>query len=345
MIGQTAVDRRMQIAFLSTREAKPSYRFRVERLLPYFKARGHACETYFLPAALWRRLSIYGRLSQFDVVFLQKRLLSRLELMALRRQSRRLIYDIDDAVMFDSAGGDDRRRQQRFAAVARSADLVVCGNQFLADEAARHTKRVVIVPTCIDTDAFRPDLKKTSHSDGLAVGWTGSRSTNRYLNDLFPVLSQFHGAIQVKIISDTVADFDFARLGGVRAHFVPWSPAVEISEAATFDIGVMPIPDNRWTQGKCGFKLLQYMSLGIPAVCSPVGANREIVHDGIDGLHADNPNAWFQAISRLVHNPRLRETIGHAGRRRVEEAYALSVHGPRLVQAVEGVTLPLRKSA
>jgi glycosyltransferase involved in cell wall biosynthesis len=334
----------MQIAFLSTRAAKPSFRFRVERMLPAFAARGHQCETLFLASRFWQRLPLYRKLGRYDVVFLQKRLLSRPELTLLRRAARMLIYDLDDAVMYDGDGSEDRRRQVRFAAMMRAADLVVCGNQYLADEASRETDRVMIVPTCIDTEAYHPQLHK-SDPNHITVGWTGSRSTNPYLNEILPILPKLHGRIAVKIISETMHGIDFSILGQTPRTFVPWSPAIEITEAATFDIGVMPVPDNRFTQGKCGFKALQYMALGIPAVCSPVGVNRDIIHDGLDGCLPRTREEWFQTLARLVKDPFLRDTIGHAGRRRVEDAFSLAHHGPRLVQAVETARRPLRKSA
>ncbi|HEX4072092.1 MAG TPA: glycosyltransferase family 4 protein, partial [Planctomycetaceae bacterium] len=241
-------------------------------------------------------------------------------------------------------GSEDRRRQSRFAAMMRAADLVVCGNQYLADEASRLTDRVTIVPTCIDTEAYHPRLR-ISDPGRITIGWTGSRSTNPYLNDVLPILSKLHGPIAVKIISETVSGIDLFQLGHVPQTFVPWSPEIEITQTATFDIGLMPVPHNPFTQGKCGFKALQYMALGIPAVCSPVGVNRDIIHDGVDGFLPRTRDDWFPTIARLIKDPFLRETIGHAGRRRVEEAFSLKLHGPRLVQAVEAARRPLRKSA
>jgi glycosyltransferase involved in cell wall biosynthesis len=334
----------MHIAFLSTRAAKPSFRFRVERMLPFFAQAGHRCDTIFLGRNLWQRLSHYRKLSRYDAVFLQKRLLSRPELMFLRRNARTLVYDLDDAVMYDGSGAEDRRRQARFAAMMRTADLVICGNQYLADEASRFTNLVTLVPTSIDTDDYHPRLR---HKDPnyITIGWTGSRSTNPYLNDILPILPKLHAPIAVKVISETMAELDFSVLGNLRRTFVPWSPEIEITEAATFDIGVMPVPNNRFTQGKCGFKALQYMALGIPAVCSPVGVNRDIIHDEVDGFLPRTRDEWFQTIARLVKDPFLRETVGHAGRRRVEHAYSLALHGPRLVQAVEKAQHGLRKSA
>jgi glycosyltransferase involved in cell wall biosynthesis len=226
----------------------------------------------------------------------------------------------------------------------RAADLVICGNEYLADEASRLTNRVTIVPTCIDTEAYHPRLRHTDRNH-ITVGWTGSRSTNPYLNDILPILPKIHAPIAVKVISETMAEIDFSVLGNLPRTFVPWSTENEIREAATFDIGVMPLPENRFTQGKCGFKALQYMALGIPAICSPVGVNRDIIHDGVDGFLPRGRDEWFQTIARLVKDPFLRETVGHAGRHRVEGGFSLAVHGPRLVHAVEKAQRFLRKSA
>jgi glycosyltransferase involved in cell wall biosynthesis len=347
----------MKILFLSTRRAKPSFRFRVEQILPFFAQRGHSCDVVFLPGSAWKRLQCYRLLRNYDAVFLQKRLLSRAELSLIRRCVRRLIYDVDDAVMYNAQGETDSRRQTRFQAVARSADLVICGNQYLADIASQHSDRVLLVPTSIDTETFHPRLRAQQnapndlvvdlpqHNALVTVGWTGSSSTNRFLNDVFPVLSKLAGRIHVKFISDSTRDLDLDALAGVPYTFVPWSTEIEVSETATFDIGLMPLPDNPWTRGKCGFKALQYLALGIPAVCSPVGVNREIIRHGHHGFLADSPESWSEILAALVEDPQQRERIGQAGRRRVEEAYALNTQGPRIVEAVERLLTAGRRSA
>jgi glycosyltransferase involved in cell wall biosynthesis len=334
----------MRIAFLSTGKEKASYRFRIERMLPYFAMRGHLCRTFFLPKHAWGRLRLYATLSSYDVVVLQKRLLSWPELLTLRRSATKLVYDFDDSMMFSADGSDDRKRRRRFSATVRVADLVVCGNEFLAAEAARGTDRIAVVPTAIDTESFHPRLRKAD-SDRITVGWTGSRSTAGYLSELFPVLAQFDQTCRFKILSDSIASCDMTKLAKTPWTFIPWSPTVEVDQTATFDIGVMPLPDNRWTHGKCGSKLLQYMALGIAAVCTPVGVNCDIVHDGIDGLFARSSAEWFQALARLTRDPLLRETLGQAGRRRVESTYALAIQGPRFVDAIERLNLGLRRSA
>jgi len=335
----------MKILFLSTRAAKPSYRFRVEQMLPFFERRGHAVETCLLPKNAWGRWLIYRRLTQYDVVVLQKRLLSWPELTMLRRRSHRLAYDLDDAVMYHSSGAEDARRRARFRAACRAADLVLCGNAYLENEAAAAGAATRLVPTAIDTERYHPGLRRPASDSLLTIGWTGSRSTNGYLNLALPVLAGFAGRVRVKIVSDTLDGVDVSLLKDVPLKWIPWSPKIEVSETATFDLGLMPLPDNPWTRGKCGFKALQYMALGIPAVCSPVGVNREIIHDEHDGFLATTRDEWHRALARLIRDGELRKSIGLAGRRSVERHYSRLVVGPQLVDALEGLAAPLRQTA
>ena len=323
----------MKILFLSTRAAKPSYRFRVQQMLPFFEQHGCACETIFMPRSGFGRLNVYRRAREFDVVVLQKRLLCRTELSLLRRASRRLIYDFDDAVMYGVDGRRNRRSSARFAATASAADLVIAGNGYLAGLASQYTDRIDVIPTAIDTEAFHPRLRRPK-PDRITIGWTGSSITNSYLNPVLPVIARLGGPVEVKIISDSTQNLNLNALGRVPYTFVPWSPSVEATEAATFDIGLMPLPDDAWTRGKCGFKALQYMALGIPAVCSPVGANCEIIDDGENGFMPGTSDDWEPILYWLTSLEPERQRSGKAGRKRVEDAYSLKLHGPRLLDAV-----------
>jgi hypothetical protein len=331
----------MKMLFVTTRRDRPSFRFRVVSLLPFFQSNGHNCHTALLPRNLLNRYRFYRRLKNYDVVLFQQRLLSRIELAWVRRYAVTLVYDVDDAVMFGSGGNRDSRRRKRFDAMSRTADLVICGNEYLFEKAQRSAARAVVIPTCVDTNLFHPRLRPAAspHSDEqrLTVGWTGSTSTNAYLNSLFPVLAQLGRNVGVKVISDSTDGLDLERLGSVPFQFVRWSPEREAAETATFDIGVMPLPDNRWTRGKCGCKVLQYMALGIPAVCDPVGVNREIVQHGQSGCFADSPESWLGVLRELLGNQEKRESLGRAGRERAEQAYCLTLGGPLMVAEIETV--------
>jgi glycosyltransferase involved in cell wall biosynthesis len=326
----------MKILFLSTRPDKPSFRFRVERLLPSFTQRGHECDVRFLSGSSVARLLSYRECGGYDGVFLQKRLLNPAELWVLRRFARRLVYDFDDAVMYSAQGQPRCGSRRRFEAMCQAADLVIPGNGYLQKLADAAGARTLLIPTCIDTDAYHPRLRpRAASSDLVTIGWTGSRSTNRYLGALFPVLARLAGRIERQILSDTENDFDYERLGDVPHRFTPWSREVEIPFVAGLDIGLMPLTDDLWTRGKCGFKALQYMGLAVAAVCSPVGVNREIIADGENGLLADTPNEWHAALTRLIDNPSLRQRLAAAGRQTIEQRYSLATQGPRLVDALE----------
>ncbi len=334
----------MKILFLSTRRAKPSFRFRVEQFLPWFAERGHDCEVSFLAGKPLSRLWLYRRLPLFDLVFVQKRLLSRAELLVVRRRSRRLVYDFDDAVMFNAKGQTEQRRQARFRAMTSAADLVICGNTYLAQQSQSFAKRVEVIPTTINAELYHPRQKPAS-SGPLIIGWTGSRSTNCYLNEVLPAIGALGDSVRFKFLSDTQAGVEGNLLRSVPIEFVPWSPEVEISATATFDIGLMPLPDDPWTRGKCGFKALQYMGLGIPAVCSPVGVNAEIITHEKNGLLANSPAEWSECLKRLARDSALRERLGQAGRKRIEQHYAVDIQAPRLISLLEELGCAIKRSA
>ena len=336
----------MRILFLSTRAARPSFRFRVEQMLPAFQQRGCECVVEFLPDRLAARLKLFRRAAEFDAVFLQKRLLGPLERGVLRHCARRLIFDLDDAVMYDGRGQRNGRRERRFRAIVQCADLVVCGNEILADEAIRCGCRPVVIPTAIDATLFHPGRRSATEETGLiTLGWTGSRSTTPYLARLLPILAKLGPGVQLKVIADQIDSLDPQLLAPVPLIFVPWSPQTEVTAAATFDIGLMPLPDDPWTRGKCGFKALQYMALGVPAVCSPVGANREILAHGRAGFLPADDEEWGQVLRRLIGNRQLREQVGREGRSRIEAVYDVAVQAPRLVDAVYETCETTRRAA
>ena len=172
----------MRVLFLSTRPDKPSYRFRVAPFLRPLAEGGWEVEAAFVPRGWWARRRLWKSLAGFDVVVVQKRLFGRLDLGSLRRRARRLVYDLDDAIMYrsDEGGTDDPRRESRFRAMVGAADLVIAGNEFLAGEVRAAGGRVEVVPTVVDTDLYRPAPERRE-AGRVTIGWSGSSSTNRYL--------------------------------------------------------------------------------------------------------------------------------------------------------------------
>lgn len=255
---------------------------------------------------------------------------------------RPLIVDYDDAVfhLYDgSTGRAPGILRDKLAPLFRRADLAICGNDYLAEYARQHCRRVEIVPTTVNTRLLRPT---SGEGDGPpVVGWIGSPSTWGYMAPVLPVLRELvrSGTARVRLIGGGTGA---AALGWAESH--PWAPETEAGLLASLDIGIMPLPDEPWSRGKCGYKLIQYMACGLPVVASPVGVNPQIVRDGTDGLLALGTEAWRSALTRLIADPGLRERMGAAGRSRAEEHYAAETHGPRFAalisEAIEQARTP-----
>jgi glycosyltransferase involved in cell wall biosynthesis len=166
----------------------------------------------------------------------------------------------------------------------------------------------------------------------VILGWIGSRGTLKYLKEIAPALEalgkRFPG-VKLKIVADDF--FDLEHLPVIKKS---WSAADEIADLHSFDIGLMPLTDDVWTLGKCGFKLLQCMAVGLPVVCSPVGANRQIVTDGVEGFWASSHAEWVEKIVALINDASLARAMGRRGREKVLQAYSLQANAPLLIQAL-----------
>jgi glycosyltransferase involved in cell wall biosynthesis len=216
------------------------------------------------------------------------------------------------------------------------ARQVMVGNRHLRDYAVQYNTEVTIIPTTIDTRRYRPELR-TSRADGVPViGWTGSYSTHQHLRRLFPALTRLAERHRFRLV---VVGTEAPQIPGVEVEFRPWRSESEVQDLADLDIGVMPLPDDAWSRGKCGLKALQYMALAVPAIVSPVGVNTEIVEDGVNSIVAKTDEEWVEQLSRLIQDPLLRGRLGRAARRTVEERYSAEVFAPRVYDVFEKATL------
>jgi glycosyltransferase involved in cell wall biosynthesis len=259
---------------------------------------------------------------------LQRRLLAAWEVSLLRRNVRRLIFDFDDAVYLRDSFGtkelQDSRRQRRFGATVRACDAVVAGNTFLAAEAARRTaaSRVHVIPTCVNPERYLVPTAKALNGT-VEMVWIGSSSTVQGLERTAPMLEELGRALPIlrlKLICDRFPQFQ-----DLRVIPCPWSEMTEASELSRADIGFSWIPDDLWSRGKCGLKVLQYMAAGLPVVANPVGVHCEIIRHGQTGFLATTVAEWIAAVRKLVENPVLRQEMGRAGRQRLEALYGVSV--------------------
>ncbi len=321
----------MKILFLVSKLDNPSTRQRVLQYQPWLAQAGVATEVVQAPRGLSDKIKLWQRLTSYDALFIQRRLFQPWEVMILRHLSHKLVFDFDDAVMFKDRGRHQTTnptRNIKFRSIARRADLLIAGNSFLRDQAIPFNERVEVLPTPVDMERYQP--KAGRDLDRITIGWIGSRSTLHYLQDIKGILEelgQVHRNIQLKIVADRF--FTCEHLPVIEKN---WDYNTEIDDLHSFDIGLMPLRDDPWSRGKCGFKLIQCMAVGVPVVCSPVGMNREIVHHGINGLWAADEHGWLEALGALIERPRLRFDLGAAGRKTVQDEYALHVHAPRLTR-------------
>jgi glycosyltransferase involved in cell wall biosynthesis len=219
---------------------------------------------------------------------------------------------------------------------------VLAGNAHLAEYALRHNPRVSVVPTTIDTDAYVPAAAPPDQDGPPALGWTGSHSTVQHLDLLAPTLRALRRQLAYRLHVLGTSDY---RLDGVEVRARAWSAATEVEDIRRFDVGLMPLPDDDWSRGKCGLKMLQCMALGIATVASPVGVNAEIVDDGANGLLASGAAEWLDRLTRLARDPDLRRRLGDNGRATVEERYSARVWAPRvgeLLRQAAGRRAPAR---
>lgn len=325
----------MRVLFLVPDLNRASCRYRVLQYLPWLEQAGISCETQTLRKGFARSVSAMRSVRRADVVLVQKKLLAPLDILTLRTFASRLIYDFDDAVMFRSSKEGNPYsfgRRLRFALTMRWADLVIAGNEYLRERALYHRQNVRVLPTPLDMDRYIAKPAGPTGSPEVILGWIGSRRTLPYLYDIAGALEQVAvscPSVKLKIVADRF--FTLKRMPVIEK---PWSYDEEIADLQSFDIGLMPLTDDVWARGKCGFKLLQYMAVGVPAVCSPVGINREIVEPGVQGAWAVTQKEWVDSIESLVRDANLRTRQGRAAREKVIRHYSLARMAPLFIDCL-----------
>jgi glycosyltransferase involved in cell wall biosynthesis len=294
-------------------------------------------------SAYVRRLFRLAQFRYYDYIFIQRAAApvgpALFEFILARILNKKIIYDFDDAIWMpqDGKGGRFFRWLKSYGKVGRICRIayhVTVGNAFLAAYAKQFTTRVTVVPTVVDTEHKYVSTKQMRAAGKIVVGWTGSHSTIRYLLLLKDVLVALNKnrEVELLIIADKIPE-ELQTLSTLR--FVRWNEENEIKDLQQLDIGLMPLIDNDWTRGKCGFKAIQYMAMGIPALVSPVGVNSEIVDHGINGFICATTEEWKEKLELLVHNPELRVQMGHAARIKIEQCYSVHFAFPLLLAIVQ----------
>lgn len=328
-----------RILVITNNLQQASFRLRMEALIDLLAQRGFGLEVQVRPRGWLARRRLLRSAGGYDAVILQRKLLDPWDMRLLHRRARKVFFDVDDAVMFDHsrAGMMARWRMwRRFKAVARQVDGIVAGNEYLADLFRRDGRcqaPVTIVPTVVDPAHYT--MKQHGPTLTPTLVWIGSNSTLGYLQDCFPALAEAARLVPGLRLLTIAADPP--RNPPVPLEHIRWTVTAEAEGLARGAIGIAPMPANRWTLGKCGFKIIQYMAAGLPVIASPVGANAQIVLPGETGLLPGTMSDWPAAIAALANDPALRTKMGAAARRRVEQSYSLSVAVAAWAKVLDGI--------
>jgi len=319
----------IRIAFLTSHPDLPSTRYRVARLVPHLKEAGFECMVQRIPKNAFKRLHLFSSMGDFDLVFLQKRLLSYVWQRLLRRFAKRIIFDYDDAIMFrddaDASRGHalSSSRMRKFKGTLKIADYLTPANTFLGEQALaagfETPEGIHVLPTGLDVERWQIKTAPADEHGTLTLGWMGTWNSLAYLRPIIPAIQEVQRRrpnIKIKLICDRFID-----IPGVNQQNTLWNPATETKEILDFDIGLAPLQDTPFARGKAAFKILTCFAAGVPVVASPVGANLDVVIEGETGYLASTSAQWIDSIEKLAKNTTARMAMGRQCRKLVETRY------------------------
>jgi len=316
----------LKVTALTLGKNDPSSRFRVRQFINPLHQFGIRVAEHYLPLAPYKlaRIAPLGLIARLpgvvasraaDISWLRRELITGKATVERFAGGKRL-FDVDDAIWLAGAPSYSER-------IVSQCDGVIAGNRFLAQHYEKVGARVWIVPTSIDTTVWRPQTTRRE-SNEWTIGWIGTRSNAKYLYLAEEPLADFlaeHSDARLLIVCNRKPAF--TRIPTGRWHFSRWSQDREIKLVQEMDVGLMPLEDTEWTRGKCGFKMLSYMAVGLPVVVSPFGVNEEILSHGEIGFAARTASDWYEAMQRLYQNREMGSRMGKAGRTVVAEHYSV----------------------
>ena len=292
--------------------------------------------------AFFIRLRDVLRANQYDIVlvyreahFIGSTIFERL----FAKSRAKLVFDFDDAIWLNDTSDGNRnlrwlKKPEKTGKIVKLSDLVITGNSYLANYAHIFNQNVLIIPTTINTN-YHKTFKQTTKTP-ICIGWTGSSTTIKHFDLAVPFLKRLKEIYKETISFKIIVDIDYYQ-PDLNLKSTRWTEETEISELDKIDIGIMPLPDDNWSKGKCGFKGIQYMALEKPTVMSPVGVNVDIINDGKNGYLASSDKEWIEKLSALIESEELKQKIGKAGRKTIVEKYSLDSQKEIFVGALENL--------
>jgi glycosyltransferase involved in cell wall biosynthesis len=337
----------------------PSQRFRFEQYFDALKAAGHQYHVApFISDTTWnilykpgqqvrkvagilagfaRRVGQLFALAKYDYVFIHREASPIgppvFEWLIAKVLGKKIIYDFDDAIWIPNTSAANRivagiKWHHKVADICRWSYKVSCGNDYLRKYAQQFNSNAIINPTTIDTENLHNQVRDQQAPGKLIIGWTGTHSTLKYIEQVVPVLAKLEKEFdfEFRVISNQPPELPLRSL-----VYQPWQKETEIADLLRFHVGLMPLENDLWAKGKCAFKALQYMALGEPALVSPVGMNTEVVTEGLNGNVCATAAEWETALRRLLLDSGLRVRMGQEARKTIQQRYSVVANRPNFL--------------
>ena len=318
------------ILFISKGGQSSSTRYRALQYFPYFIAAGWQPKHITISGGLIPVLRVLIAARKADIVVLLRKTFPYPIFWMLRRLSKKLIFDFDDAIFCNSDGSYSKTRMRRFKTTVSNCDYILAGNEYLATEAGKHNPAVAVIPTSVDAEKYA--LRRQKRTGVLELVWIGSSSTRKYLEEVIPFLEDAARAVP-SLQLNVIADFELTS-NTFTIKNIPWSEQSEATELCIADIGIAPMPENNWTKGKCALKVLQYMAAGLPVLSSQSGVNAYVVENGVSGYLVSENSQWAKLIVQMNKDKAAMEQMGKCGRNRVQSEFSIDVVFRKLMAIV-----------
>lgn len=347
--------KRILFLVLHRKDRSPGQRYRHEQYVPFLEAAGFQCDfsplltatedrIFYAPGnyvrkiriglkTLFRRLKDIRRAKRYDFIYIYRDAYffgSFIE-RRLAKSGATIIYDFDDAIWLKDENPNQGifnklKTPDKISRIISVSDRIIAGNEYLAIYARQFNPNVSIIPSTVDMARYALEPKPTN--DRVCIGWTGSFSTIKHFETLVPALREIKAKYGDRVYFKLIGDPTYVEPTlGIQG--VPWRSETEAFDLSELSIGVMPLPDNEWTRGKCAMKGLQYMALGIPTIMSPVGVNSVIIKDGENGFLAGTSTEWVEKLARLIEDADLRKIIGAAGMETVRKDFSVEANNEK----------------
>jgi len=330
-------------------DRSPGQRFRFEQYFQSLKENGFSCELSYLISEeedrifyskgnYWkkallllkyikRRKKDAARANQFDIIFIFRDALPTGSIKyekKMKASGAKLIYDFDDAIFILNVSSGNKalsflKKPKKTGKIIQLCDLIIAGNQYLANYATKFNSNVKIIPTTIDTKEY---TRHENKNKAICIGWSGSVTTIEHFKLALPFLEEIKLKYGSKVYFKVIGDGNYTN-EHLAIKGIPWNKKNEVKELSEFDIGIMPLPDDDWAKGKCGLKGLQYMALEIPTIMSPVGVNNKIINNGVNGFIAATNQDWIDKLSILIDQHETRIKMGAEARKTVVDSYSI----------------------